>query len=120
MPRETRMAAPVSFIRWFCVPFCAYPLRRALFKELQVAAGRSRHIAIAVPSFSVVAAMLEATDLVAVLPSKLLSQTRRNLHVFETPVPVQGFCLNAYWPDRLDADPLQRWFRDFSFAALAA
>lgn len=109
--------------------FCAYPHllvapNRGDFHgptdDALAAAGRSRHIAIAVPSFSVVAAMLEATDLVAVLPSKLLGQTRRKLHVFETPVPVQGFALNAYWPDRLDADPMQRWFRDFSFAALAA
>lgn len=109
--------------------FCAFPHllvapNRGDFHgptdDALAAAGRSRHIAITVPSFSVVAAMLEATDLVAVLPARLLSQTRRNLHVFETPVPVQGFALNAYWPDRLDADPMHRWFRDFSFSALGA
>ena len=39
--------------------------------------GLKRNIALVVPSFSVVAAIIDTTDLVAVLPSSLLDQTRR-------------------------------------------
>jgi DNA-binding transcriptional LysR family regulator len=82
------------------------------------ALGRKRDIALVVPSFSVVAAMLEATDLVAVLPGKLLAQTRRKLHVFDTPIPVEGFALHAFWPERVHADPLQHWLRQLCFDCL--
>jgi DNA-binding transcriptional LysR family regulator len=107
--------------------FCAYPHllvspNRSDFHgptdEALHAVGRKRDIAIVVPSFSVVAAMLESTDLLAVLPERLLDQTRRKLHVFETPVPVKGFSLESYWPERIDQDPMHQWFRALCFEAL--
>lgn len=79
------------------------------------AVGRRRDIALVVPSFSVVAALLDASDLVAVLPERLLAQTRRRLHAFETPVAVEGFELHALWPERLNADTMHRWFRGLAF-----
>lgn len=82
--------------------------------------GRRRDIALVVPSFSVVAAILDGTDLVAVLPSRLLGQTRRKLYSFEPPVAVQGFDLHAFWPDRLNTDAMQSWFRKVSLESLAA
>lgn len=81
-------------------------------------AGRKRDIAVVLPSFSVVTAMLEATDLIAVLPQKLVQQSRRKLFSFPVPVPVKGFALHATWPDRLDADEQNRWFRKMVSAAL--
>jgi DNA-binding transcriptional LysR family regulator len=73
--------------------------------------GRRRDVALAVPSFSVVGAILEASDLVAILPRRLVQQSRRQLHVFEPPLAVKGFSLHAFWPDRLDADAMHAWFR---------
>ena len=82
--------------------------------------GQKRNIALVVPSFSVVAAIVDTTDLVAVLPSRLLNQTRRRLHSFEPPVAVEGFDLHAYWPGRLNDDAMHKWFRKLILESLSA
>jgi DNA-binding transcriptional LysR family regulator len=100
--------------------FCAYPHllvapNRGDFSgptdEALSKLGRKRDVALVVPSFSVVAALLEPTDLVAVLPARLLASAHRPLFTFKTPVVVEGFELHAVWPDRLHAEPMHRWFR---------
>ncbi len=104
--------------------FCAFPHllvspNRGDFSgptdEALAKLGRKRDVALVVPSFSVVAALLESTDLVAVLPTRLLARVRRPLFIFKTPVDVEGFELHAVWPDRLHADPMHRWFRSACF-----
>jgi DNA-binding transcriptional LysR family regulator len=82
--------------------------------------GLKRNIALVVPSFSVVAAIIDTTDLVAVLPSRLLGQTRRKLHSFEPPVAVEGFDLHAYWPERLNNDAMHKWFRQLILESLSS
>jgi len=82
--------------------------------------GLRRNIALVVPSFSVVAAIIDTTDLVAVLPCRLLSQTRRKLHSFELPVAVEGFDLHAYWPEPLNNDAMHKWFRNLVQESLSA
>ena len=82
--------------------------------------GLKRNIALVVPSFAVVAAIVDTTDLVAVLPSRLLGQTRRRLYAFEPPVAVEGFDLHAYWPERLNNDAMHKWFRKLIFESLSA
>jgi DNA-binding transcriptional LysR family regulator len=100
--------------------FCAYPHllvspNRGDFHgptdDALAKLGHRRDVALVVPSFSVVAAMLEASDLIAVLPRRLVQQSRRRLHMFEPPVQVKGFSIHAFWPDRLDADAMHHWFR---------
>jgi DNA-binding transcriptional LysR family regulator len=79
--------------------------------------GRKRAVALVVPSFSVVGALLEASDLIAVLPRRLAQLSRRQLYVFDPPLPIKGFSFRAFWPDRLDADAMQQWFRGKVFEA---
>ncbi len=79
------------------------------------ALGRRRDIAVVVPSFAVVADILHSTDLIAVLPERLLARTSRRLHIFDPPVVVKGFDLHGFWPERLHADPMHRWFRNICF-----
>lgn len=81
--------------------------------------GLRRNIMLVVPSFSVVAAILDTTDLVAVLPSRLLGQTRRRMHTFKPPVEVDGFDLHAYWPERLNNDAMHKWFRKLILESLS-
>ena len=80
--------------------------------EALAAIGRSRRIGLVVPGFSVVGALLEQTDLIAVLPERMIGAMRRDLETFEPPVRVAGFRLNAYWPPRLDVSPPHRWLRN--------
>ncbi len=76
------------------------------------AIGRRRMVGLVVPGFSVVGSLLEQTDLMAVLPRRLLSVMHRDLWTFETPLPVPGFEVEAIWPERLNADPAQVWLRE--------
>ena len=80
--------------------------------EALAAIGRTRRIGLVVPGFSVVGALLERTDLIAVLPERMIGAMRRDLATFEPPVPVTGFRLGAYWPPRLHESPPHRWLRE--------
>ena len=73
--------------------------------------GRQRRVALVVPGFSAVDAVLMRTNLLAVLPARLLKLKRQVLSSFEPPVRVPGFDLNAVWSERVDGDPLHQWFR---------
>ena len=73
--------------------------------------GRRRDVALVVPSFSVVGAILEASDLIAVLPRRLAQHAGHQLHSFEPPLPIKGFSFCAFWSDRLDTDAMHGWFR---------
>lgn len=81
------------------------------------AIGRTRMVGLVVPGFSVVGSLLEQTDLMAVIPERLLSVMHRNLWTFETPIHVPGFEVEAIWPERLNADPTHMWLRDQIVAA---
>ena len=83
------------------------------------AIGRHRDIALIVPSFAVVADILNATDLIAVLPRQMLLRSGHNLFTFEPPVAIEGFELYAFWPERTHSDPMHRWFRTACFNSFA-
>ena len=109
--------------------FCAWPHLlvspdkgdfRGPVDDALAAQGHRREVVLVVPGFSVVASILAATDLVAVLPERLLSRVARPLHVFEPPVAVPGFDLYAFWPARLDDDPTSRWLRNICAAVAGA
>ena len=81
------------------------------------AIGRTRMVGLVVPGFSVVGSLLEQTDLMAVLPERLLGVMHRELWTFETPISVPGFQVEAVWPERLNADPVHFWLRNLIVAA---
>jgi DNA-binding transcriptional LysR family regulator len=74
--------------------------------------GRRRNVAVSAPSFLVVPALLQATDLIAVLPERLLRGRSRELRIFAPPVEVPGFDVIAAWHARVHDDPAHRWLRD--------
>lgn len=75
------------------------------------AIGRSRKISLVVPGFSVVGSLVERTDLVAVLPERLVANMRREICTFEPPVHVPGFSLNLYYSSRLETSKFHQWMR---------
>ncbi len=87
--------------------------------EALAAIGRQRRVGLVIPSFTVAGDILEQTDLIAVLPERLIQGMNRDLAVYEPPVPVPGFDLIAVWPPRLNEAPLHRWFRDHCRQAAA-
>jgi len=73
---------------------------------------RSRRVALSVATFLIVPEIVAQSDLVAVVPERLLRSHRDRLLVREPPVPVAGFTMGMVWHERTTAHPAHRWFRE--------
>ncbi len=79
--------------------------------EALAAAGLTRRVVLSVPHFLFVLSVLASTDLVAMLPSRLLRDTRA-LRIVEPPVDVPGFEFAMFWHERSHRDPAHQWLRE--------
>ncbi len=73
--------------------------------------GRSRRVVAVVPSFLVLIDLVRHSDLVAMVPSRLVAGTK-DLLVRRPPLTVPGFTKVLTWHERLQSDPAQKWLRD--------
>ncbi|WAC73447.1 LysR family transcriptional regulator [Roseateles sp. SL47] len=73
--------------------------------------GRQRRVMVSVPSFGMLLDLVRHTDLVALVPQRLLPGTA-GLTVRPPPLEVAGFTKLLVWHARTHADPRQRWVRD--------
>lgn len=73
--------------------------------------GLSRRVVLSVPHFLFVASVLASTDLVAMLPERIV-RSQPGLQQVEAPVAVPGFQMTLLWPERLHRDPAHAWLRD--------
>ncbi len=76
------------------------------------ALGEKRRVVLSVPHFLFVPEVLERSDLVAMLPSRLVTQRARRLQVREAPVTIPGYEMAMVWHERSHLDPAHRWLRD--------
>lgn len=74
--------------------------------------GLTRKVVLSVPHFSFVSAVLTRTDLVALLPERLVRDDP-SLRVLETPIEIAGFEKIMLWPERVHRDPAHQWLREF-------
>ena len=81
---------------------------------------RTRRIGLVIPSFAVAGSVLEQTDLIAVLPERMLAAQGRRLHVFQPPLEIEGFELMSVWTERVHQDPLHAWFRKLCHTSMQA
>lgn len=72
--------------------------------------GLARRVVLSVPHFLFMLQVITRTDLVAVLPEKLVAQAGA-LQVVEPPVAVPGFDILMLWHERLHRDPSHIWLR---------
>ncbi|MCO3127948.1 LysR family transcriptional regulator [Pseudomonas aeruginosa] len=79
--------------------------------------GAERRVALSVPHFLFLRAVLESTDLVAMLPSRL-ARGRDTLRVVEAPLEVPGYDLAMLWHERSHRDPAHRWLRELVAASV--
>ncbi len=79
--------------------------------------GMTRRVALSVPHFLFVRAVLANTDMVAMVPSRLVRDDPA-LRVVEPPVEVPGFEMLMLWPERVHRDPAHRWLRERIAAAV--
>lgn len=75
--------------------------------------GLSRRIALRVPHFMVVPEIVQATDLIGLIPSYVLRQSdpKPNLRMLQLPLDVLRFTVKQYWHERKHEDPGNRWLR---------
>jgi DNA-binding transcriptional LysR family regulator len=64
-----------------------------------------------VPHFLVAISVIEETDLVAMLPSRLIAD-RPTLKRVNAPVDVPGYTMAMVWHERSHRDPSHRWLRE--------
>lgn len=76
--------------------------------------GLERSIAAVVPGFPAALAVVQASDLVGLIPASfLIHQPAAAYCIFELPIKVPGITLSQMWHPRAEADPAHRWLRQF-------
>ncbi|UGQ46807.1 LysR family transcriptional regulator [Massilia endophytica] len=86
--------------------------------EALAAAGATRRVVLSVPHFLFLRSVLASTDLVAMLPSRLLRDAPE-LQQLEAPVPIRGYEMAMLWHERVHRDPAHKWLRETIAAAVA-
>ncbi|UYB51892.1 LysR family transcriptional regulator [Xanthomonas sp. AM6] len=79
--------------------------------------GLQRRVVLSVPHFLFVIDVLLRTDLVAMLPSRLL-RAHPGLQVCEPPLAVAGYEMAMLWHERVHRDPAHRWLREHIAASV--
>lgn len=75
------------------------------------AMGLQRNVSLSVQNFIVLPELLEQSDLLAVVPERLITHLN-NLKRFEPPLKIQGFTKTLIWHERTHKDPVYRWVRE--------
>ncbi|MGY2485451.1 LysR family transcriptional regulator [Cupriavidus sp. CP313] len=79
--------------------------------EALALAGMQRRVVLSVPHFLFVTSAVASTDLVAMLPERLVHGVP-GLKVVEPPVDVPGYEMSMLWPERVHRDSAHRWLRE--------
>jgi DNA-binding transcriptional LysR family regulator len=75
------------------------------------ATGRQRRVIVSANSFAVVPHILKSSDMIAVLPERLV-RDRSDLKLLTPPIAIAGFTMIAAWHERFQRDPAHVWFRE--------
>lgn len=77
-----------------------------------------RKVVLSVPHFMFLEALLAKTDLVAMVPARVVAGNSR-LKVVEAPLPIKGFEMLMLWPERVHREPGHQWLRQKIAACVA-
>ena len=80
--------------------------------------GLSRRVVLSVPHFLFALSVLKSTDLVAMLPARLLHH-QPGLCVVPAPVQLPGFEMSMLWHERVHRDPAHQWLRQHIVASVS-
>lgn len=85
-----------------------------VIEEALERAGLARKIALRVPHFTVVPMVLERSDLILILPTKVARVYERQgrFKFLPPPVPIPPADVAAHWHERFERDPGNRWLRE--------
>ena len=80
--------------------------------------GKQRQVTLSVKSFIILPEILRASDMVSILPSRLVTGMS-GLMLFAPPIDIPGFTKVAAWHERTHRDTAQRWLRELLFEVCA-
>lgn len=80
--------------------------------EMLAKIGRRRHVAVSSPSFLLLPALIEASDLVATVPRRVAQFWTNRVTLLPPPLEIEGFSMQMGWHPRNQADPGLRWLRE--------
>ncbi|WP_372884373.1 LysR family transcriptional regulator [Shimia sp.] len=86
---------------------------RGIGDEALEAVGRRRRVAVSLPVFSGVAAVVAQSDLIALVPVQFADHVtgQMALDIYQPPVPVPARNLHMAWHERSTSNPAHRWLR---------
>ncbi|MGF6484656.1 LysR family transcriptional regulator [Paraburkholderia sp. JPY419] len=79
--------------------------------------GLTRKVVLSVPHFLFMQSVLASTDLVGMLPARLVRGSD-TLRMVEPPVEVPGYEMAMLWHERVHRDPAHQWLREFIAASV--
>jgi DNA-binding transcriptional LysR family regulator len=74
--------------------------------------GRKRRVVLSVPHFLFVPEVVARTDLVAMLPSRLLKDRFDHLQILPAPLEIPSYEMAMIWHERSHLDPAHTWLRE--------
>lgn len=83
------------------------------------ARGLKRNVVVSVPQFLFLLSAIASSDIVALVPSRLL-RANSGLRVVEPPLEVPGFEMAMVWHERVHRDPAHVWLRDLVVAEVGS
>lgn len=81
--------------------------------------GRTRRVSLSVTSFLILPEILLASDLIAVVPRRLVEH-QSGLRTLQPPIDIPGFGKMLAWHARTERDAGQRWLRELMIATCKA
>ena len=84
-----------------------------LIDQLLSNMGKSRRIALQVPSFAGLPGLMKGTELIALLPSSIRGSIMIDFDVGPSPVMIDDLKMYQIWHSRDDTSPLHGWIRTF-------
>jgi DNA-binding transcriptional LysR family regulator len=81
------------------------------------AVGLARRVVLSVPHFLFALSAVASTDLVAMVPERLVREEGA-LRVVEAPLEVPGYEMSMLWDERSHRDPAHRWLRELIAASV--
>jgi len=76
------------------------------------AQGLQRRVVVSASTFHSVLELVGRSDLVALVPARMVKEDDRRLRVLAPPLPVAGFTIHMAWHNRTHRDAAQRWVRE--------
>jgi len=84
------------------------------------ALGYKRSVVLSAASFLFVPEIVAQSDLVALVPERLVRERTDALKKFDPPFPVEGFAVGMVWHERTHMHTAHRWVRNVAIALLGA